>query len=116
MDLNNDAASGGSEQSPITQSPIAIMPAPAGDSPMDAREAARSLVAWRRDRDQQRNKSKDQPQFRAVGAEDAAPYGPAQESTPAPAGDDAGEPQALPGETENADPAMADPRPEAGAE
>ena len=53
MDLNNEAASGGSEQSPIAQSPIAVVPAPAGDSPMDAREAARSLAAWRRDRDRQ---------------------------------------------------------------
>ena len=57
MDLNNEAGlnteQSASAQSPIAQSPIAVVPAPAGDSPMDAREAARSLAAWRRDRDQQ---------------------------------------------------------------
>ena len=62
MDLNSEAALHGSEQSPIAQSPIAIVPAPAGDQPMDAREAARSLAAWRHNRDQQPDKSKDQPQ------------------------------------------------------
>ena len=115
MDLNNEAALSGSEQSPIAQSPIAIAPAPAGDRAMDAREAARSLAAWRRDRDQQPDTSNDQPQLRAR-AEDAAPHEPAQESSPATqAGSDAGEREAPPGETESADPA-AEARPEAGTD
>src|SRR6478672_8925968 len=41
MDLNNEAGLN-TEQSASAQSPIAVAPAPAGDSPMDAREAARS--------------------------------------------------------------------------
>src|SRR4051794_2077301 len=102
MDLNNEAARlpvknirtstpvsagdavnalmDGSEQSPTAQFPIAIVPAPAGDGAMDAREAARSLAAWRRDRDRQDDTSKDQPQLRAR-AEGAAPHEPAQESS-----------------------------------
>ena len=111
MDLNNEAGlnteQSASAQSPIAQSPIAVVPAPAGDSPMDARAAARSLAAWRRNRDQQPNTSNDQPQLRAR-AERAAPH-------PAQAGSDAGEREAPPGETESADPA-AEPRPEAGAD
>jgi len=59
MDLNNEAGLN-TEQSASAQSPIAVAPAPAGDSPMDAREAARSLAAWRRDRGQQGDASKDQ--------------------------------------------------------
>jgi hypothetical protein len=118
MDLNNEAGlnteQSASAQSPIAQSPIAVVPAPAGDSPMDARAAARSLAAWRRNRDQQPNTSNDQPQLRAR-AERAAPHGPGQESSPAQAGSDAGEREAPPGETESADPA-AEPRPEAGAD
>ncbi|MEA2955813.1 MAG: hypothetical protein QOJ58_1313 [Alphaproteobacteria bacterium] len=114
MDLNNDAASGGSEKSPIAQSRIVVVPAPAGDSPMDARAAARSLAAWRRDRDQQPNTSNDQPQLSAR-AERAAPHESAQESSPAQAGSDAGERPAPPGETESADPA-AESRPEAGTD
>lgn len=133
MDLNNDAehqpAKSNRASTPVfagdavnalpgggEQSPIAIVLAPAGDQPVRARDAARSLAAWRYHRDQQPDKSKDQPQLSAARVENVAPHAPAQESTPAHAGDDAGEPQALPGETENADPAMADPRPEAGAE
>ena len=73
MDLNNEAASGGSEQSPIAPSPIAVVPAPAGERPLDARAAARSLAAWRRDRDRQPDTSDNQPQLRAR-AEDAAPH------------------------------------------
>src|SRR3954468_222672 len=103
MDLNNEAGLN-AEQSPIAQSPIAVVPAPAGNSPMDARAAARSLAAWRRDRDQQPDTSNDQPQLSAR-AERAAPHEPAQESGPAQAGRDAGERPAPPGETESADPA-----------
>jgi len=114
MDLNNEAASGGSEQSPIAPSPIAVVPAPAGERPLDARAAARSLAAWRRDRDRQPDTSDNQPQLRAR-AEDAAPHEPAQESSPAQAGRDAGEREAPPGETESADPA-AESRPEAGTD
>jgi hypothetical protein len=114
MDLNNEAASGGSEQSPIAPSPIAVVPAPAGERPLDARAAARSLAAWRRDRDRQPDTSDNQPQLRAR-AEDAAPHEPAQESSPAQAGSDAGEREAPPGETESADPA-AEARPEAGTD
>ena len=44
MDLNNEAVLNGSEQSSHGQSPIAIVPAPAGEGPMDARAAARSLA------------------------------------------------------------------------
>lgn len=112
MDLNNEQSA--SAQSPIAQSPITVAPAPAGDSPMDAREAARSLAAWRRDRDRRPDTSDDQPQLRAR-AEDAALHEPAQESIPAQAGSDAGERAAPPGETASADPA-AEPRPEAGAD
>jgi hypothetical protein len=118
MDLNNEAGlnteQSASAQSPIAQSPIAVAPAPAGDSPMDAREAARSLAAWRRDRGQQGDASKDQPQLSAR-AERAAPHEPEQESSPAQAGSDAGERPAPPGETESADPA-AEARPEAGTD
>ena len=119
MDLNNEAGqqpakTGVNALSHTEQSPIAVVPAPAGDSAMDARGAARSLAAWRRDRDQQSNTSNDQPQLRAR-AEGGAPHEPAQESSPAQAGSDAGEREAPPGETESADPA-ADPRPEAGTE
>jgi hypothetical protein len=118
MDLNNEAGlnteQSASAQSPIAQSPIAVAPAPAGDSPMDAREAARSLAAWRRDRGQQGDASKDQPQLSAR-AERAAPHEPEQESSPAQAGSDAGERPAPPGETESADPA-AESRPEAGTD
>ena len=114
MDLNNEAVLNGSEQSSHGQSPIAIVPAPAGEGPMDARAAARSLAAWRRDRDRQDDTSKDQPQLRAR-AERAAPPEPAQESSPAQAGSDAGEREAPPGETESADPA-AESRPEAGTD
>ena len=119
MDLNNEAGqqpakTGVNALSHTEQSPIAVVPAPAGDSAMDARGAARSLAAWRRDRDQQPNTSNDQPQLRAR-AEGGAPHEAAQESSPAQAGSDAGEREAPPGETESADPA-ADPRPEAGTE
>jgi len=113
MDLNNEAGLN-TEQSASAQSPIAVVPAPAGDSPMDAREAARSLAAWRRDRGQQGDASKDQPQLSAR-AERAAPHEPEQESSPAQAGSDAGERPAPPGETESADPA-AEARPEAGTD
>jgi hypothetical protein len=114
MDLNSKAVLNGSEQSPDAQSPIAVAPAPAGDRAMDAREAARSLAAWRRDRDQQPDTSNDQPQLRPR-AEGAAPHEPAQESMPAQAGRDAGEREAPPGETESADPA-AESRAEAGTD
>jgi hypothetical protein len=86
MDLNNEAGlnaeQSASTQSPVAQFPIAVVPAPAGDSPMDARAAARSLAAWRRDRDQHDDTSKDQPHLRAR-AERAAPHEPAQQSSPA---------------------------------
>src|SRR4051812_26488093 len=119
MDLNNEAGqqpakTGVNALSHTEQSPIAVVPAPAGDRAMDARAAARSLAAWRRDRDQQSNTSNDQPQLSAR-AERAAPHEPAQESSPAQAGRDAGEREAPPGETESADPA-AESRPEAGTD
>jgi hypothetical protein len=113
MDLNSEAGMSPG-QSSNAQSPITVAPAPAGDGPMDARAAARSLASWRRDRDRQDDTSKDQPQLRA-GAEGVAPQEPAQESIPAQAGRDAGEREAPPGETESADPA-AESRPEAGTE
>jgi hypothetical protein len=106
MDPTNEAAARGVEQSPIAQSPITIVPAPAGDRPMDPREAARSLAAWRQnrdDRDREPDTSKDQPQL-SPRAEGAAPHEPAQEPMPAQAGHDAGEHDAPPGETERADP------------
>ena len=94
MDLNNEVGLN-TEQSASAQFPIAIAPAPAGDSPLDAREAARSLAAWRRDRDQQPNISNDQPQLRAR-AERAAPHEPRRNRVPAQVGSDAGERPAPP--------------------
>jgi hypothetical protein len=77
--------------------PVPIAPAPAGDKPLGARQAARDLASWRH----KRGKSKDQ-QAVAERANVAAPAAePAQEST-AQAGD-AGESQAPPGEIESAD-------------
>ena len=95
MDMNNEA--GFERQRPIShgRSSIAIVPAPAGDRAMDAREAARSLASWRRDRDRQDDTSKDQPRLRAR-AERTAPHEPAQESSPAQAGSDAGERRSSP--------------------
>src|SRR3982074_2862993 len=121
MDLKSEAALHGSEQSPITQSPIHTVPAPAaapppGAQPMDAREPARSLAAWRHNRDQQPDKSKDQPQPGAPRAQGAAVPQVAQESIPAQAGYDAGKLPAPPGETQDADPAASDPRADAGTD
>jgi hypothetical protein len=48
MTLINEAAAGGSEATPI-----AIAPAPAGDTPLGAREAARNLASWRHNREKQ---------------------------------------------------------------
>jgi hypothetical protein len=48
MDLINEAAAGGSEATPIV-----IVPGPAGETPVGAREAARSLASWRQKRDKQ---------------------------------------------------------------
>lgn len=46
MDLTNEAAVGGSEQTSIV-----IAPAPAGETSLGAREAARNLASWRHDRE-----------------------------------------------------------------
>ena len=79
--------------------PVAIAPAPAGDKPVGARQAARDLASWRHKRD----KSKDQ-QAVAERADVAAPAAePAHESIPADAGSDAGALDAPPGEIESAD-------------
>jgi hypothetical protein len=52
MDLTNEAAVGGSEATSI-----AVAPAPAGETPLGLREAARNLVNWR----QSREKPKSRP-------------------------------------------------------
>jgi hypothetical protein len=49
MDLTNDAAIGGSEATSI-----AVAPAPAGETPPGAREAARNLADWRQSREKLR--------------------------------------------------------------
>ena len=99
MDLNNEAGLN-TERSASAQSRHRAIShrgrAGARRRQPDGRAAAaRSLAAWRRNRDQQPNTSNDQPQLRAR-AERAAPHEPAQESTPAQAGNDAGEPKLPP--------------------
>src|SRR5713101_6398939 len=91
MTLTNEAAAGGSEASPI-----AIAPAPAGDTPLGAREAARNLASWRHNRDKKDTAFADAPK-------------PVQESAEALAKADTGErpgldpAEAPPSETESAD-------------
>src|SRR3982074_1968172 len=117
MDLNSEAALHGSEQSPIAQSPIAIVPAPAGDQPMDAREAARSLAAWRHNRDQEPAKSTGKPKPGAPRAK-GPPAVPqvAQESIPAQAGYDAVEVPVCADVAKEALQAGFDPRADAGTD
>jgi hypothetical protein len=113
-----NALTPGSEPTPA---PIPIAPAPPGDKPVAARQAARDLASWRHNRDK-RNQEQQQDGAQRHGASQtrmdglarptaaAAAADPAQEST-AKAGD-AGElhpresgDQAPPGEIESADPA-----------
>src|SRR6516162_7426692 len=56
MDLTNEAAAGGSEATTI-----AIAPAPAGETPIGARDAARTLANWRQQRIKQGATSADDP-------------------------------------------------------
>ena len=95
MDVNNEAALGGSEQQPVTQISVD------GEGTLSVTEAARALAGAR-------HKQKDQPQPSGPRAEGATPHEVAQESTPAQAGNDAGELLAPPGETERADPAASE--------
>src|SRR5258708_38377085 len=77
MDVNNEAALGGGEQQPVTQISVD------GEGTLSVTEAARALAGAR-------HKQKDQPQP-SEPREGAAPHEVAQESTPAQAGNDAGE-------------------------
>ena len=95
MDVNDVALSGASEQQPVTQITVD------GEAKLSVTEAARALAGARQ-------KQKDQPQPSGPRAEGAAPHEVAQESTPAQAGNDAGELLAPPGETERADPAASE--------
>jgi hypothetical protein len=75
MDLTNEAAVGGSEAMSI-----AVVPAPAGETPLGVREAARNLVSWRQSRE------KLQRRLPASGEGDDRgdrPPAPAQEATDA---------------------------------
>jgi len=87
--------------------PVTIAPAPAGDKPVAARQAARDLATWRHNRDKQSKQEQQQDQRHSTAQT------PAQESSSAPSGasEDAGDlrsPQGEggpPGEIESADPA-----------
>src|SRR5258708_10316537 len=94
MDVNNEAALGGGEQQPVTQISVD------GEGTLSVTEAARALAGAR-------HNQKDQAQP-SEPREGAAPHEVAQESTPAQAGNDAGELLAPPGETERADPAASE--------
>jgi hypothetical protein len=73
MDLTNEAAVGGSEATSI-----AVAPAPAGETPLGAREAARNLASWRQSRDKQPSR----PQASGEGGDRDDPLlAPAQEAT-----------------------------------
>ena len=121
MDLNTDAAAiaredgrrrpdGGSEASPI-----AVAPAPAGERPLGAREAARNLASWRHNRDkrdqdgEQRQTSAPVPAKAGIAGAAAAPHEPVKEASFAEATEDTGERPGLdpraspPSETEGAD-------------
>jgi hypothetical protein len=101
MDLVTTAAPTGSEPAPA---PIPIAPAPPGDKPVAARQAARDLASWRHNRDKRNQEQQQQNgEQRQAPAAEAAAADPAQKST-AQAGD-AGELDAPPGEIESADPA-----------
>jgi hypothetical protein len=80
MDLTNEAAVGGSEATSI-----AVAPAPAGETPLGAREAARNLASWRQSRDKQQSR----PQASGEGGDrDDPPPAPEQEATDAAAADE----------------------------
>jgi hypothetical protein len=132
MDLNTGAASGtaqtgvnalmpGSGQTPV----VPIVPAPPGDKPIAARQAARDLASWRHNRDkrnqeqqqdfaQRHSASQTRMDGLTPGIAAAAAADPVQESSLAPSGasEDAGDlpsPQGEggpPGETESADPVV----------
>jgi hypothetical protein len=74
MDPTNEAAAGGSE--PTT---IAIAPAPAGETPIGARDAARTLATWRQQRLKQGATSADDP----VAAQPTDPAAATQAGDPA---------------------------------
>ena len=102
MDVNNEAGFRARQRAICHRAISHRGRGAAGDSSSVA-EAARSLAAWRRDRDQK-------PITRSAAAQGRAPNAPrrmrpAQELSPAQAGNDAGELLAPPGETESADPA-----------
>jgi hypothetical protein len=75
MDLTNEAAVGGSEATSI-----AVAPAPAGETPLGAREAARNLASWRQSRDKQQSRP---PASGERGDRDDPSPAPAQEAADA---------------------------------
>jgi hypothetical protein len=95
MDRTTEAASGGSETTPIV-----IAPAPAGNKPVDARQAARDLATWRYKRDKQQEGQQQAGELRHI---EASTQQTPQETAEASAKAGAGEREALPRETENAD-------------
>lgn len=108
---HTEAASSGSEQTPV-----AVAPAPEGNKPIAAREAARSLASWRHNRGKRQQEQTTQtpgyvhPQSAITAAPATTPgkestaHSATQDAQRAGAGD-AGEHQAPPGEIESADPA-----------
>jgi hypothetical protein len=92
MDLTNEAAAGGSEAISI-----AVAPAPASETPLGVREAARNLGKWR----QSREKLQSRPQASGEGANrDVPPPAPEREAADAAA---AGEREAPVEESSGAD-------------
>jgi hypothetical protein len=75
MDLTNEAAAGGSEAISI-----AVAPAPAGETPLGVREAARNLVNWRQSREKLQRRVASSGEG---GDRDAPPPAPEQEATDA---------------------------------
>jgi hypothetical protein len=104
FDVNTDAALDGSEQARI------VLITSEADGELSVADAARTLMEGRRPKEQNQSQAGSEQCI-----ERAALREPAQESSPAQAGSDAGERPAPPGETESADPAV-ESRPEAGTD
>jgi len=117
MSLDNVAGIAGNEQSPAPVSDTAVHTA-GGDGPLSIRDAARSVIDWRRKSaageaakspNDQSNLGQDAS---AQSTQSAASLDPTTQSDPAQAGDDAGG-ESLPGETQSQD-AVVDPRIKSG--
>jgi len=117
MSLDNVAGIAGNEQSPAPVSDTAVHTA-GGDGPLSIRDAARSVIDWRRKSaagkaakspNDQSNLGQDAS---AQSTQSAASLDPTTQSDPARAGDDAGG-ESLPGETQSQD-AVVDPRIKSG--